>query len=111
MSEQKNSRRDFLKKTAYVAPVILTLNATPVLATYGSNQGGSYHSVPIGSGGSMATKKKVTKKKVADKKKAVAKKKAAKKKVAKKKVTKKKAAKKKVAKKKVAMIRKKSSLA
>jgi hypothetical protein len=30
------SRRNFLKKTAYVTPVILTLPATPALATTGS---------------------------------------------------------------------------
>jgi hypothetical protein len=30
------SRRDFLKKTAYVAPVVLTLSATPALAGTGS---------------------------------------------------------------------------
>ena len=37
MSEHNNSRRDFLKKTAYVAPVILTLSATPAFARPGSH--------------------------------------------------------------------------
>lgn len=37
MSESTNkSRRDFLKKTAYVVPVILTLKAAPSLAGTGS---------------------------------------------------------------------------
>lgn len=37
MSEPTNkSRRDFLKKTAYVVPVILTLKAAPSLAGTGS---------------------------------------------------------------------------
>lgn len=37
MSESTNkSRRDFLKKTAYVIPVILTLKAAPSLAGTGS---------------------------------------------------------------------------
>jgi len=35
MISQK-SRRDFLKKAAYVAPAVLTLSATPALATNGS---------------------------------------------------------------------------
>jgi hypothetical protein len=30
------SRREFLKKTAYVAPAVLTLNAVPALAKNGS---------------------------------------------------------------------------
>jgi hypothetical protein len=30
------SRRAFMKKTAYVAPVILTLNAIPAFASHGS---------------------------------------------------------------------------
>lgn len=33
---QSNSRRDFLKKSAYVVPVIMTLSATPALAGQGS---------------------------------------------------------------------------
>lgn len=41
MSEHNESRRKFIKKAAYVAPVVLTLNATPAIATYGSNQKGS----------------------------------------------------------------------
>jgi hypothetical protein len=32
----KTSRRDFLKKAAYVAPAVLTLNAVPAFATHGS---------------------------------------------------------------------------
>ncbi len=36
MSEHNPSRRDFLKKTAYVAPVVLTLQAAPSLAAVGS---------------------------------------------------------------------------
>jgi hypothetical protein len=37
MSEQLNSsRRDFLKKTAYVVPAVLTLKAAPALAGQGS---------------------------------------------------------------------------
>lgn len=48
MSEPtNNSRRDFLKKTAYVVPVILTLKAAPSLAGTGSphkpNDGGKPH--------------------------------------------------------------------
>jgi len=34
---QDNSRRDFLKKSAYVVPVIMTLSATPALAGQGSD--------------------------------------------------------------------------
>jgi len=41
MSKHNESRRKFIKKVAYVAPVVLTLNATPVIAAYGSNQPGS----------------------------------------------------------------------
>jgi len=41
MSKHNESRRAFMKKAAYVAPVVLTLNATPAIATYGSNQKGS----------------------------------------------------------------------
>lgn len=36
MSEHNNSRRDFIKKAAYVAPVVLTLNALPTIASAGS---------------------------------------------------------------------------
>ena len=39
MSEHNNSRRDFLKKTAYIAPVVITLNAAPRLASAGSIKG------------------------------------------------------------------------
>jgi len=31
------ARRDFLKKAAYVAPVVMTMNAMPSLAQAGSN--------------------------------------------------------------------------
>ena len=34
--EHQESRRDFLKKAAYTAPVILTMAAAPAFATYGS---------------------------------------------------------------------------
>jgi len=36
-NEHQPSRRDFLKKAAYTAPVILTLKSVPAFATYGSN--------------------------------------------------------------------------
>jgi hypothetical protein len=36
-NEHQPSRRDFLKKAAYTAPVILTLTSVPAFATYGSN--------------------------------------------------------------------------
>lgn len=37
MSEiQNNSRRNFLKKSAYVVPVVMTLHAAPSLAGHGS---------------------------------------------------------------------------
>lgn len=37
MSElQSNSRRKFLKKSAYVVPVVMTLSAAPALAGHGS---------------------------------------------------------------------------
>lgn len=37
MSELKsNSRRKFLKKTAYVVPVVMTMHAAPSLAGHGS---------------------------------------------------------------------------
>ena len=32
----KNTRREFIRKTAYVAPAILSLNAIPALAQVGS---------------------------------------------------------------------------
>ena len=34
-----SSRRDFLKKTAYVAPVLLSIPARPALAGHGSVKG------------------------------------------------------------------------
>jgi len=40
LNEQKTeARRDFIKKAAYVAPVIMTMNAMPSLAKAGSNSG------------------------------------------------------------------------
>lgn len=38
MSEpsQNNDRRDFLKKTAYVAPVVMTMQVAPSIASAGS---------------------------------------------------------------------------
>jgi hypothetical protein len=36
MLEDKSSRRDFIKKSAYAVPVILTLNAMPSFAASGS---------------------------------------------------------------------------
>lgn len=38
MSKPTNSRRGFLKKTAYVAPAILTLTAAPSFAKSGSEK-------------------------------------------------------------------------
>ena len=39
MSEIKNnSRRKFLKKTAYVVPVVMTMHAAPSLAGHGSKK-------------------------------------------------------------------------
>jgi hypothetical protein len=38
MFTQEDSRRGFLKKTAYVAPVILTLKAAPAFASQGSSR-------------------------------------------------------------------------
>ena len=38
MFTQEDSRRSFLKKTAYVAPVILTLKAAPAFASQGSTR-------------------------------------------------------------------------
>lgn len=39
MSEQDNSRRDFLKKLGYTAPIVLTLKAAPSFAKPGSLRG------------------------------------------------------------------------
>ena len=36
--EQDDSRRSFLKKAAYTAPLILTLKADPAFASYGSGK-------------------------------------------------------------------------
>ncbi len=38
MSEKKSSRRDFIKKAGYVAPVVFTLGAKPSFASTGSSQ-------------------------------------------------------------------------
>ncbi len=44
MNEQMNkSKRDFLKKTAYVVPVILTLQAAPAIAKTGSPMRSKYN--------------------------------------------------------------------
>jgi len=42
MSMHNESRRNFIRKAAYIAPVVLTLNTTPAIATYGSNQESSH---------------------------------------------------------------------
>jgi hypothetical protein len=47
-----NSRRDFLKKGVYVAPLILTLTAVPAFAGSGSGHiGGGHHDDGSHSGG------------------------------------------------------------
>jgi hypothetical protein len=38
-SSHETSRRDFVKKASYVAPLILTLKAAPALAKPGSDKG------------------------------------------------------------------------
>jgi hypothetical protein len=38
MSESKSSRRDFIKKAGYVAPVVFTLGAKPSFASTGSSR-------------------------------------------------------------------------
>jgi hypothetical protein len=38
-SESNESRRSFIKKAAYIAPVVLTLKALPSFAAQGSNNG------------------------------------------------------------------------
>jgi hypothetical protein len=38
MTESSNTRRDFVKKAAYVAPAILTLAAVPSYAKFGSSK-------------------------------------------------------------------------
>ncbi len=58
MSEDKNisseqnteARRDFIKKAAYIAPVIMTMNAMPSLAQAGSDASGGGTTPPTGSG-------------------------------------------------------------
>jgi hypothetical protein len=49
--DKADTRRDFLKKAAYAAPVILTLKAVPAFAKNGSgrgNNGGGGDSCPFG---------------------------------------------------------------
>jgi hypothetical protein len=41
MLKQKSTRREFIKKAAYVAPAILTLAALPSFASAGSGENGS----------------------------------------------------------------------
>jgi len=50
MLQDKSSRRDFIKKTAYAVPVVLTLKAMPAFAQVGSPGGGG-NSRAIGTGG------------------------------------------------------------
>jgi hypothetical protein len=38
-NEHSNSRREFVKKAAYIAPAILTLQAAPAYAKKGSENG------------------------------------------------------------------------
>ncbi len=40
MLEEKSSRRDFMIKTAYAVPVIMTLKAMPAFAASGSDSSG-----------------------------------------------------------------------
>ena len=42
MHGHSKSRREFIKKTAYIAPVVLTLNATAAFAGTGSNCDNGY---------------------------------------------------------------------
>ena len=66
--QHDKSRRDFLKKTVYTAPVILSLNAVPARAGYGSGlQKPSGPHKPSKEWGPVS-KKKAAKKKVARKK-------------------------------------------
>ncbi len=49
MNTAEASRRAFVKKAAYVAPLILTLNAAPAFAKHGSGKGkGHPHGVAPG---------------------------------------------------------------
>lgn len=41
MSDDQTNRRDFIKKTAYMVPAILTLKAMPAFANFGSGNNGS----------------------------------------------------------------------
>jgi len=51
MSESTESRRDFVKKAAYVAPAILTLAAAPAFAKPGSEKKPKDPKEPKGSKG------------------------------------------------------------
>jgi hypothetical protein len=51
MTEKKESKRDFLKKSAYVVPTILTLKAFPMFAGSGSGRAETGNS-RVGNGGS-----------------------------------------------------------
>lgn len=81
-SDVNTSRRKFVRKMAYVPPVVMSLTSVPSYATYGSHQGVTKKKVAVKK--KIAVKKKAaTKKKVVTKKKAATQKKAAtKKKVA-----------------------------
>ena len=50
MSSVGETRRDFVKRAAYVAPVILTLTATPMLARTGSRYENHYKEIKGGFG-------------------------------------------------------------
>jgi hypothetical protein len=53
-TEFDTSRRDFLRKAAYTAPVILTLTAMPALAKAGSMRSGLLGNNGNGNGGGTA---------------------------------------------------------
>jgi hypothetical protein len=42
MDDKMDSRRKFLKKAAYVAPIVVTLQAVPSFASSGSGFGGTF---------------------------------------------------------------------
>jgi hypothetical protein len=50
-SKRISSRREFLKKGAYVAPLIVTLTAVPAFASSGSGYDGGGHGGGHGGGG------------------------------------------------------------
>ena len=47
-SKTNESRRDFMKKAAYTAPVILTMSAMPTMQAIGSIQNGGSGTTPGG---------------------------------------------------------------